>query len=241
MTKPALTGPLENRVSSLPWLELQSVLDDRGFVQTPTVLSGQECSKLAKLYEAGRFRSTIVMARHRFGEGEYKYFANPLPDEVARLRAAFYSPLAEVANHWAQQLGEAIRYPETLELFLRRCHLAGQRRPTPLMLRYTRGDWNALHQDLYGEVAFPFQIVTVLDRPGLDFEGGQFVLLEQRPRAQSRAHVLELRRGAFLIFTTRQRPVQGSRGYYRAAMRHGVSTLTAGRRTTLGIIFHDAA
>jgi uncharacterized protein len=241
MTKHTSTGALEDRVASLPWPELQSALDAQGFVQTPTVLSARECSKLAGLYESGRFRSTVVMARHRFGQGEYKYFANPLPDAVARLRAAFYPPLAEAANRWAERLSEDIRYPDTLDSFLQRCHRAGQTRPTPLMLRYTPGDWNALHQDLYGEVAFPFQIVTVLERPGRDFEGGEFVLLEQRPRAQSRAHVRELERGAFLIFTTRQRPVQGSRGFYRAAMRHGVSTLTAGRRTTLGIIFHDAA
>jgi hypothetical protein len=241
MTKPTSTGALEHRVASLPWPELQGALDAQGFVQTRTVLSAQECSKLTGLYELGTFRSTVVMARHGFGEGEYKYFAAPLPDAVAQLRTAFYPPLAEVANRWADQLGDDIRYPGTLESFLRRCHRAGQRLPTPLMLRYTRGDWNALHQDLYGEVAFPFQIVTLLDRPGRDFEGGEFVLLEQRPRAQSRAHVQELRRGAFLIFTTRHRPVQGSRGFYRAAMRHGVSTLTAGRRTTLGIIFHDAA
>ena|SRR2546421_5552230 len=241
MTEPTSSDALEERVASLPWPELQSALDARGFAQTPALLSAQECGKLAGLYESGSFRSTVVMARHRFGEGEYKYFANPLPDLVARLRAAFYAPLAEVANRWAENLGEDIRYPDTLESFLQRCHRAGQTRPTPLMLHYTPGDWNALHQDLYGEVAFPLQIVTVLDRPGRDFEGGEFVLLEQRPRAQSRAHVQPLRRGAFLIFTTRQRPVQGSRGFYRAAMRHGVSTLTAGQRTTLGIIFHDAA
>jgi hypothetical protein len=241
MTRPRSTGVLEDRVAALPWPELQGTLDTQGFVQTPTVLSAGECSRLAGLYESGAFRSTVAMARHRFGEGEYKYFANPLPDEVAQLRAGFYPPLAEVANRWAEQLGEDVRYPDTLEWFLQRCHRAGQTRPTPLMLRYSRGDWNALHQDLYGEVTFPFQIVTVLERPGRDFEGGQFVLLEQRPRAQSRAHVQELRRGAFLIFTTHQRPVRGSRGFYRAAMRHGVSTLTAGRRTTLGIIFHDAA
>ena len=211
MTKHTSTAALEDRVASLPWPELHSALDVQGFVQTPTVLSARECSKLAGLYESGRFRSTVVMARHRFGEGEYKYFANPLPDAVARLRAAFYPPLAEAANRWAERLGEDICYPDTLDSFLQRCHRAGQTRP------------------------------TVLERPGRDFEGGEFVLLEQRPRAQSRAHVRGLERGAFLIFSTRQRPVQGSRGFYRAAMRHGVSTLTAGRRTTLGIIFHDAA
>jgi uncharacterized protein len=205
------------------------------------VLTAGECHALRGLYENGSFRTTIAMARHRFGEGEYRYFDHPLPDAVAQLREAFYPPLAEAANRWAERLGEDTRYPDRLADFLRLCHRAGQKRPTPLMLRYGVGDWNALHQDLYGDVAFPFQVVTVLDRPGTDFQGGEFVLLEQRPRVQSRAHVISLRRGAFLIFTTRQRPVQGTRGYYRAAMRHGVSTVTEGERTTLGLIFHDAA
>src|SRR2546428_967396 len=176
MTRSTSTDALEDRVASLPWPELQGALDAQGFVQTSTVLSARECSKLAGLYESGRFRSTVVMARHRFGEGEYKYFADPLPDAVVRLRAAFYPPLAEAANRWAERLGEDIRYPDTLESFLQRCHRAGQTRPTPLMLRYRCGDWNALHQDIYGEVAFPLQIVTVLDRPGRDFEGRAFVV-----------------------------------------------------------------
>jgi hypothetical protein len=231
---------LTERVARLPWPELHDELDARGFAQTPAILSAQECRELAALYDNGRFRSTIAMARHRFGEGEYKYFDRPLPEPIADLRGAFYPPLAEAANRWAERLGTDDGYPADLEAFLDRCHAAGQTRPTPLILRYGPGDWNALHQDLYGDVAFPFQVVTVLDRPGEDFEGGEFVLLEQRPRAQSRAHVMRLRRGAFLIFTTRQRPVRGSRGFYRAAMRHGVSTLTTGRRTTLGIVFHDA-
>jgi hypothetical protein len=235
-----LSAALTERIESLPWPELHDELDAHGFAQTRAVLSAQECRDLADLYENGRFRSTITMARHRFGEGEYKYFDRPLPEPVAELRAAFYPPLAEAANRWAERLGEDVRYPGELDEFLERCHDAGQTRPTPLILRYGPGDWNALHQDIYGDVAFPFQVVTLLDRPGEDFEGGEFVLLEQRPRAQSRAHVVQLRRGAFLIFTTRQRPVEGSRGYYRAAMRHGVSTLTAGRRTTLGLAFHDA-
>jgi hypothetical protein len=227
-------------IAELPWSELHAELDAHGFAQTPAVLSAKECRELAALYEGGRFRSTITMARHRFGEGEYKYFDHPLPEPIAQARAALYPPLADAANRWAERLGEDVRYPDTLDAFLDRCHEAGQTRPTPLILRYGAGDWNALHQDVYGDVAFPFQAVTLLDRPGEDFEGGEFVLLEQRPRAQSRAHVQPLRRGAFLIFTTRQRPAQGSRGFYRAAMRHGVSTVTAGRRTTLGIVFHDA-
>jgi hypothetical protein len=231
---------IDERVAALDWPALHAALDEHGFVQTPEILSPGECRELSALYETGRFRSTIAMARHRFGEGEYKYFDHPLPDPVADLRGALYAPLAEAANRWATLLGEDERFPPDLEPFLRRCHEAGQTRPTPLVLRYGPGDWNALHQDVYGDVAFPFQAVTVLDRPGEDFEGGEFVLLEQRPRAQSRAHVCALRRGAFLLFATQRRPARGSRGYYRAAMRHGVSTLTAGRRTTLGIVFHDA-
>jgi hypothetical protein len=233
--------PIADRVAALPWPALQDALVEHGCAQTPAVRSAAECRELNALYEDGSFRSTITMARHRFGEGEYKYFAHPLPEPVAQLREAFYPSLAEAANRWAARLGEEVRYPGALDAFLDRCHEAGQTRPTPLMLRYGAGGWNALHQDLYGEVAFPFQLVTVLDRPGEDFQGGEFVLLEQRPRAQSRGHAIQLQRGAFLIFATRQRPVEGSRGYYRTALRHGVSTVTGGRRTTLGVIFHDAA
>lgn len=232
--------PIAERVARLDWADLQDELDARGFAQTRPLLSARDCRELAALYDAGTFRSTVVMARHRFGEGEYKYFERPLPPAVADLRSSFYGPLSQTANRWAERLGEGERYPAELETFLARCHRAGQKRPTPLILRYGPGDWNALHQDLYGEVAFPFQVVTLLDRPGDDFEGGEFVILEQRPRAQSRAHVVSLRRGACLIFTTRQRPAAGARGYHRAAMRHGVSTVTSGRRTTLGIVFHDA-
>jgi uncharacterized protein len=224
---------------TLDWPALHAQLDARGFAQTPPVLNAAECDELAALYETGDFRSTISMARHRFGEGEYKYFDRPLPAAVAALRESLYPPLAEAANRWAERLGEDVRYPDTLDEFLERCRAAGQTRPTPLILRYGPGDWNALHQDVYGDVAFPFQAVMLLTDPG-EFEGGEFVLLEQRPRAQSRAHVLQLERGALTIFTTRVRPAEGKRGYYRAAMRHGVSTLRAGSRTTLGIVFHDA-
>jgi uncharacterized protein len=231
---------IADRVSGLPWAEIDADLDAQGFAMTPPVLRAGECRELASLYENGRHRSTIDMARHRFGSGEYKYFDRPLPEAVAELRGAFYPPLANAANRWAALLGQEERFPGDLDAFLDRCHDAGQTRPTPLMLRYGAGDWNALHQDLYGDVAFPFQAVTLLDRPGADFEGGEFVLVEQRPRAQSRAHVLPLERGAFLIFTTRQRPVEGTRGHYRAQMRHGVSTLRSGQRTTLGLVFHDA-
>ncbi len=240
MDTPSLTQPIARRVAALPWPELHAELDFRGFAQTPVVLTPDECGDLSARYEGDGFRSTVVMSRHGFGSGEYKYFDQPLPAPVGELRAAFYPPLAEAANRWAGLLGEEVRYPGELESFLERCHEAGQLRPTPLMLRYGPGDWNALHQDVYGDVAFPLQIVALLDRPGVDFEGGEFVLAEQRPRAQSRAHVQQLRQGAFLIFTTRQRPAPGRRGYHRAAMRHGVSTLTRGQRTTLGVIFHDA-
>jgi uncharacterized protein len=232
--------PVAKRVAHLPWPELHDALDRTGFALTAPQLTRAECRDLAALYRTGDFRSTIDMGRHRFGQGEYKYFDYPLPGIVSDLRAAFYAPLAEAANRWSKWLDDKVQYPPTLESFLKRCHREGQSRPTPLMLRYRSGDWNALHQDLYGDVAFPFQVVTLLDRPGTDFQGGEFVLLEQRPRAQSRAHVVSLRQGSFLIFTTRQRPAAGARGFYRIAMRHGVSTVSAGRRTTLGIIFHDA-
>jgi hypothetical protein len=233
------TTPIAARVAGLDWPALDGELDARGFAQTAPVLTPAECRKLSAVYASGSFRSTVTMARHGFGQGEYKYFDHPLPDAVAAVRAAFYPPLAAVANRWAERLGEDVGYPDELAAFLERCHAAGQAKPTPLLLRYAPGDWNALHQDVYGEVAFPLQIVTLLDRPE-DFDGGELVLTEQRPRAQSRAHVQHLRQGAFLIFATRQRPAAGGRGYYRTAMRHGVSTLTRGRRTTLGVIFHDA-
>jgi hypothetical protein len=234
-------GTITARIAALPWDNVEAALDAQGFACTPQVLSARECAALERLYDTGRFRSTITMARHRFGEGEYKYFDHPLPPAVAELRAAFYPRLARVASRWSEQLGSDVRYPDTLDAFVRRCHAAGQRRPTPLLLRYEPGGWNALHQDLYGEIAFPFQVATVLDRPGIDFEGGELVLTEQRPRAQSRAHVAPMTRGAFVVFSTHHRPVAGARGFHRVTMRHGVSTLTRGRRTTLGVIFHDAA
>ncbi len=228
------------RVAALPWPDLHAALDAHGFAHTSTVLTARECGEMARLYDRGRFRSTIDMGRHNFGAGEYKYFDRPLPDLVGEARAALYPPLAEAANRWAQRLGEDATYPAELDAFLDRCHRAGQNRPTPLMLRYRPGGWNALHQDLYGDVAFPFQVVTLLDRPQQDFTGGELVLAEQRPRAQSRAHVCPLGRGELLIFATHHRPVRGTRGYYRTAIRHGVSTVTSGQRTTLGVIFHDA-
>ena len=230
-----------DRIVDLDWRALAERMDADGFVQTPPVYTATECRELAATFEDGAFRSTIDMRRYRFGEGAYKYFDAPLPELIEQARVALYPPLAALANEWAQRLGERADYPADLDAFLDRCHRAGQTRPTPLILRYAEGGHNTLHQDIYGDVAFPLQAVTVLDRPGQDFEGGQFVLLEQRPRAQSRAHVIELRRGAFLIFATRHRPVHGTRGYYRANMRHGVATVLSGQRTTLGVIFHDAA
>ena len=237
----ATTPTVADRIAELDWPSLTAQLDEHGFAQTPPVYTASDCRELAASFDDGRFRSTIDMRRYRFGEGEYKYFDAPLPALIDGARHALYPPLAELASEWAQRLGEPATFPADLDAFLERCHRAGQRRPTPLILRYQEGGHNTLHQDIYGDVAFPVQAVTVLDRPGADFEGGEFVLLEQRPRAQSRAHVIELRRGGFLIFATRHRPVQGTRGYYRANMRHGVATVRSGQRTTLGVIFHDAS
>src|SRR5215208_1573614 len=232
---------LTHRVAALDWPQLEHQLDERGFAVTDEVLDGSECAELAGLFDGGRFRSTIDMARHRFGDGRYRYFDHPLPDEIQDLRTSFYRHLAPIANEWSARLrGDADAFPLEHEDLLARCRAAGQERPTPLILRYGEGDWNALHQDLYGEVFFPFQVLTVLSERGTDFEGGEFVLLEQRPRAQSRAHVLTPPRGAFVIFPTRQRPQLGKRGYHKVGLRHGVSTITRGSRTALGVIFHDA-
>ena len=227
------------RVDGLDWEALRAQLDETGFAITEPLLSARECDTLAALFDEGRFRSTIDMARHRFGDGRYRYFDHPLPEPIGALRATFYRHLAPVANAWAELLrGDEPRFPASHEELLERCREAGQLRPTPLILRYGEGDWNALHQDLYGDVYFPFQVLTVLSA---DFGGGEFVLLEQRPRAQSRAHVLTPPQGAFVIFPTRVRPNRGRNGHHRVGMRHGVSTVTRGSRMALGIIFHDAA
>ena len=223
------------------WLEH---LDERGFAITGPLLSAAEAAELAGAFDDDqRYRSRVQMGRYRFGEGDYAYFAYPLPPAVERLRRELYPPLADVANEWGRrrQADGWEPWPADLDGMLERCHAAGQDRPTPLVLRYGPGGYNTLHQDLYGDLAFPLQAVTALNRAGTDFAGGQFVLVEQRPRAQSRAHVIELERGAFAIFPTRTRPVEGSRGHYRTTMRHGVATVHAGERITLGIIFHDAA
>jgi uncharacterized protein len=230
---------IAERVDTLDWKALSARLDEHGFAVTEPLLGAGECEALAALFEEGRFRSTIDMARHRFGDGRYRYFDHPLPEPIASLRTAFYRHLAPVANRWADLLsGDEPHFPATHEELIERCRAAGQLRPTPLILRYGAGDWNALHQDLYGDVFFPFQILTVLTE---GHEGGEFVLLEQRPRAQSRAHVLTPPRGAFVIFPTRVRPNRGRNGHHRVGMRHGVSTVTSGSRTALGVIFHDAA
>jgi uncharacterized protein len=200
-----------------------------------------ECDDLAGLYSRdAAFRDRVVMARHGFGSGEYKYFRYPLPDVVGRMRAALYPRLAPVANRWNASLGLEDRFPDKHAQFLRRCHAAGQRRPTPLLLQYAAGDYNCLHQDLYGEHVFPLQLTVLLSEPGRDFAGGEFVLTEQRPRMQSRAEVVPLGKGDAVVFAVRHRPVRGSRGVYRVNLRHGVSRVRWGQRHTLGIIFHDA-
>jgi hypothetical protein len=222
-------------------VDLERSLWERGYAKTPTVLSVAECDELAALYaDESRFRSRVDMARHRFGVGEYKYFASPLPPLVDELRDRLYPLLFGIANRWYEALGSTERFPPTLAAFHRVCEKHGQFKPTPLLLRYTSGGYNCLHQDIYGEIAFPLQVVAMLSRPGADFVGGEFLLVEQRPRAQSAGHVINPAQGELLVFTTRVRPVKGSRGYYRVAVRHGVSEIRSGLRQTLGIIFHQA-
>jgi hypothetical protein len=217
-------------------------LDERGCAVLENLLMPAQCDELAALYAAdAHFRSRVVMAKHGFGRGEYKYFAYPLPDLVARLRASLYPRLAPVANRWNAALGIKARFPDRHEQYLKRCHAAGQRKPTPLLLKYVADDYNCLHQDLYGEHVFPLQLTVLLSEPGRDFTGGEFVLTEQRPRMQSRAEVVPLGKGDAVVFAVRHRPVRGTRGVYRVNLRHGVSRVRSGNRFTLGIIFHDAA
>jgi len=216
-------------------------LTDRGFTVARGLVGADECRELAALWpEPARFRSRVVMQRHGFGQGEYQYFANPLPPKLAAWRGALYERLAPLANAWAAAMGLPADYPPDHAAYLARCHAAGQLRPTPLLLRYDEGDYNCLHQDLYGDLQFPLQLTVLLNRPGEDFTGGEFVLTEQRPRMQSRAEVVSLAQGEAAIFAVNQRPVAGTRGSYRVTMRHGVSRVRSGRRHTLGIIFHDA-
>jgi uncharacterized protein len=229
------------RVSSLDWERIASDLDVHGCATTGTVLTPQECATLAASYEVDElFRSRVIMARHGFGRGEYKYFAYPLPAMIAALRESFYPPLAAVGNRWNEAMNIARRFPGEHATYLADCHAAGQTRPTPLLLQYGEGDYNCLHQDIYGEHVFPLQVAFLLSRPGDDFTGGAFVLTEQRPRMQSRAEVVALEQGGGVIFPVHHRPVRGVRGIYRVTMRHGVSRLRSGRRHTAGIIFHDA-
>jgi hypothetical protein len=231
---------IPDRIAALDWPGIAGALDARGSATTGPILSSKECADLAALYqEDAPFRSRVVMARHGFGSGEYTYFAAPLPAPIAALRESLYPRLAETANRWQAQLGGKA-YPGRHGEYLKQCHAAGQKRPTPLLLKYESGDYNCLHQDLYGELAFPLQATILLSAPEQDFTGGEFLLTEQRPRMQSRGEVVTLRQGEAVIFAVNQRPVQGKRGIYRVTMRHGVSRLKSGRRFSLGIIFHDA-
>jgi hypothetical protein len=229
------------RIGALDWQEILRNLDEQGNAGLPGVLTSQECKALARLYpNEGFFRSRVVMERHGFGRGEYKYFSYPLPDIIAGMRTELYSRLAPLANKWNESMKIDLRYPTNHLEFIKRCHDAGQKRPTPLLLQYGAGDFNCLHQDLYGEHVFPIQVTFLLSEPAKDFTGGEFVLTEQRPRMQSRPEVVPLRQGDAVAFAVHHRPVQGTRGVYRVNMRHGVSRLRSGHRHTMGIIFHDA-
>ena len=229
-----------DRVTALDWADISTQLDHFGCATTGPLLSANECVAISSRYDEDKiYRSRVIMARHGFGRGEYKYFAYPLPEVVASLRASLYAPLAEIANRWNEQLGLDQRFPAGHAAYLKRCHAGGQTRPTPLLLQYGAGDYNCLHQDVYGELVFPLQVAFLLSCRGEDFSGGEFVLTEQRPRMQSRAEVVPLQQGEGVIFPVHHRPVQGTRGVYRVNMRHGVSRLREGRRHTLGIIFHD--
>lgn len=237
------TSPWPGRVAALDWAQATDDLHTQGHTVLPQLLSAEECTALAGLYRQPGpplFRSRVVMQRHGFGLGEYQYFDYPLPDMVAGLRDALYPHLQPIANHWNAAMGIDVRYPAQHADFIARCHAVGQLRPTPLLLQYAPGDYNCLHQDLYGEHVFPLQVAILLSEPGHDFTGGEFVLTEQRPRMQSRAEVVPLRQGDAVAFAVHHRPVQGTRGIYRVNLRHGVSRVRSGQRHTVGIIFHDA-
>jgi hypothetical protein len=232
---------VETRIARLDWDAIRASIDDRGYATTPALLTPAECRELIALYDCREvFRNRVVMERFGYGLGEYKYFAAPLPPLVSAMRTAFYERLAPIASDWMRLLRLGEGFPATLDAFLEICRREGQIKPTPLMLRYDAGGYNCMHQDLYGEVFFPIQITFVLSRRGADFDGGEFLLTEQRPRAQSRGEAITLDRGEAIIFATRWRPARGARGHYRVNVRHGVSRLKAGRRFSLGIIFHDA-
>lgn len=235
-------GGLKERLASIDWHRVRTELGEGGYARIPRLLTAGECRELTALWsDATRFRKQIDMARHRFGEGEYRYFARPLPRRVQTLRSRLYPPLAEIANGWLESLGREERHPPTLAGFLARCRDAEQTRPTPLLLRYERGGYNCLHQDLYGALAFPLQATVLLSDPERDFEGGEFLLVEQRPRMQSRGEAIALQRGEAIVFPSRERPVPGARGITRTQSRHGVSRIRSGLRFALGVIFHDAA
>ena len=236
------TTSWHRRVDALDWQGIADELDRTGCAPTGPLLGDDECAALVEVYDDdARFRSTVDMARHRFGRGEYRYFEHPLPPAVAALRAACWPHLLSVARTWYGRLGRPAPWPDALAEWLDACHRAGQDRPTPLLLRYGPDDWNALHRDLYGDLVFPLQVVVGLDEPGRDFTGGEFVVVEQRPRAQSRVTATTIPRGHAVVFTTRDRPVRSARGWSAAPMRHGVSTVRSGRRHALGLVFHDAA
>lgn len=238
---PASEEPLAARIAALDWRAIGDELDAQGTSIARGLLRATECAHLAAIYaDQSAFRSRVVMARHQFGRGEYQYFAYPLPALVATLRETLYPGLAEIGNRWNAALGDATRYPERHADFLALCHEAGQTRPTPLLLEYGAGDYNCLHQDLYGDIFFPLQVACLLSAPGRDFSGGEFAVVETRPRMQSRLQVLPLTEGDGVIFAVHHRPVRGTRGSYRVAMRHGVSVVRSGRRHVLGVIFHDA-
>jgi uncharacterized protein len=235
-------GSATDPLTAIDWGKIAGSLDEYGYAVTPPLLTAQQCGGLAALYpEEGAFRSRVVMQQHAFGRGEYKYFRYPLPNVVEQLRRTIYPHLAPIANRWRDKLNEEGGYPPSLAGYLDQCHRAGQERPTPLLLKYEAGDYNCLHQDLYGDLVFPLQLTVLLSAPEQDFTGGEFLLIEQRPRAQSRGEVVPLRQGQAVIFPVHHRPVLGTRGHYRVTMRHGVSRLRSGYRYTLGIIFHDAA
>lgn len=241
MTTRTPTPDLAHRTAASDWPAITEELGTHGCALTPRLLAPAACRALTALYDhPHHFRSTVDMARHRFGSGQYRYFAHPLPDPVRELRAALYPHLLPIARTWAARLGRPAPWPDDLDDWLAQCHTAGQTRPTPLLLRYGPGDWNALHRDLYGDLVFPLQVVIGLDQPGTDYTGGEFLLVEQRPRAQSRGTTVTLPPGHGLVFTTRDRPVRSARGWSAAPVRHGVSTVRTGRRHALGLVFHDA-
>ena len=235
-------GSASDRVAALDWDAMTHDLDDLGCALSEPVLTPRECAELVDLFDRDElFRSTVDMSRHRFGKGRYRYFANPVPAPVASLRSAFWPHLLPVAREWAARLGRPAPWPDAFDDWIAQCHAAGQERPTPILFAYAEGDWNALHRDLYGELYFPLQVVVGLDRPGVDHTGGEFLLLEQRPRAQSRGTSTTLGQGQALVFTTSERPVRSARGWSRAPVRHGVSVVRSGRRHTLALVLHDAA